>query len=61
MPPQANDVAEAPQAKPGKGFLGFFKPEAHASRRWIGRSTVRALGQTWSSNTRGAARRPVFE
>ena len=60
MPPQAIDDAAARQTKPSKGLLGFIKPQAGSSRRWIGQSTVRALGQTWSSNGR-SARRPVWE
>lgn len=61
MPPQASDNATAPQTKSSKGFLGFMRARESASRRWIGRSTVRALGQTWSSNTQRSARRPVWE
>ena len=62
MPPQTNVYADAPQAKQAKGLLGFIKSQAGSSRRWIGQSTVRALGETWSStNTRRAARRPVWE
>ena len=49
MPPQTNVHADAPQAKSSKGFLAFLTPE------------VRALGDTWTSNTRRAARRPVWE
>lgn len=61
MPPQANVVANAPQAKADKGLLLFMKARAGASRRWIEQSTVRALGDTWSSSARRATRRPVFE
>jgi hypothetical protein len=61
MPPQTNVHADAPQPKSSKGFLAFLKPEVLASRRWLGRATVRTLGDTWSSNTPRAARRPVFE
>ena len=61
MPPQTIDTAVASQTKSSKGFLGFMKPRDGATRRWIGQSTVRGLGQTWSSNTRGSARRPVWE
>ena len=61
MPPQTNVHADAPQAKSSKGFLAFLKPEVRASHRWFGRATVRALGDTWTSNTRRAARRPVWE
>jgi hypothetical protein len=66
MPPQTNVYADAPQANQAKGLLGFIKSQAGASRRWIGQSapwpTVRALGETRSStNTRRAARRPVWE
>jgi hypothetical protein len=63
MPPQANDIAAAPQAKASKGLLGFIKFRAGSSRRGIGQTssgaTVRALGQTWS--TQRSARRPVWE
>ena len=58
MPPQTIDTVAAPQTKSSKGFLGFMKV---SNRHWTGRSTVRALGQTWSSNTKRAARRPVWE
>ena len=65
MPPQTNVHADAPQTKISKGFLGFLKPRQGSSRHWAGQSstgsTVRSLGQTWSSNTRGSARRPVWE
>jgi len=61
MPPQANDIAEAAGANARKGLLGFIKSQAGSSRRWIGQSTVRTLGQTWSSNTQRSARRPVWE
>ncbi len=61
MPSQTNVYADAPQAKPAKGLLGLFKSQAGPNRRWIGQSTVRALGDTWSSNTRRSARRPVWE
>lgn len=61
MPPQTNVYDAAPQAKQAKGLLGLFKSQAGPNRRWIGQSTVRALGDTWSSSTRRAARRPVFE
>lgn len=61
MPSQTNVYADAPQAKPAKGLLGFLKSQAGSSRLWIGQSTVRALGQTWGSSTRRTARRPVWE
>ena len=61
MPPQTNVYADAPQTKLSKGFLGFLKFPEGSKRHWVGQSTVRSLGQTWSSNTRGAARRPVWE
>jgi hypothetical protein len=61
MPPQAIDTAAASQTKSSKGFLGFMKPRDGSKRHWAGQSTVRSLGQTWSSNTGGSARRPVWE
>jgi hypothetical protein len=65
MPPQTNVYDAAPQAKPAKGLLAFFKSQAGPNRRWMGQSlngpTVRALGDTRSSSTRRAARRPVWE
>lgn len=61
MPPQTNAIAEAPQTKSSKGFLGLLRTREGSSRRWIGQSTVRALGQTWSSNSQRSARRPVWE
>jgi hypothetical protein len=61
MPSQTNVYDAAPQAKPAKGLLGLLKAQARPSRQWIGQSTVRALGDTWSSSTRRSARRPVFE
>jgi hypothetical protein len=65
MPPQTNVYDAAPQAKQAKGLLGFFKSQAGPNRRWNGQSphgpTVRALGDTWSSSTRRAVRRPVWE
>lgn len=54
MPPQTNVYDAAPQAKPAKGLLGFFKSKAEPANGW---STVRTLGHT----TRRAARRPVWE
>lgn len=60
MPPQTNVYDTAPQAKQGKGLLGFLKSAAGPNRRWIGQSTVRAMGETWST-TRRSARRPVWE
>lgn len=64
MPPQTNvyDVASEAKSNPvsGKGLMGFLKSSAGSSRRWIGKSTVRALGDTWST-TRRSARRPVWE
>ena len=65
MPPQANDIAAAPQAKASKGLLGFIKSRVGSNRRWIGQSshrpTVRASGQTWSTGPQRSARRPVWE
>ena len=60
MPPQTNVYDAAPQAKQSKGLLGFLKSSADPNRRWTGQSTVRALGETWST-TRRSARRPVWE
>jgi len=60
MPPQTNVYGAAAQAKPGKGLMGLFKSQAGPNRRWFGQSTVRALGDTWST-TRRSARRPVWE
>jgi hypothetical protein len=56
MPPQTNVYDAAPEAKRGKGLLGFLKSPDGSSSRWIEQSTVRALG-----HTRRAARRPVWE
>ncbi len=65
MPPRAIDHAPAPRTALPKGFLGFLTRAPKASRRWGGHgrpwTTVRALGQTWSSNGGRSARRPVLE
>jgi hypothetical protein len=60
MPPQTNVYDVAPQAKQGKGLLGFLKSSPGSNRRGMGQSTVRAWGET-GSTTRRAARRPVWE
>lgn len=54
MPPQTNVYVNAPQAKPAKGLMSFFKSPAEPAKGW---STVRTLGHS----TRRAARRPVWE
>ncbi len=61
MPPQTNVHAAAPQTKSSKGLLGLFRRQAEPGHGWSARSTVRALGHTWSSNTQHSARRPVWE
>lgn len=61
MPPQATDIAEAAGANAHKGLLGFIKSRLGSNRRWIGQSTVRAMGQTWSAGPQRSARRPVWE
>jgi hypothetical protein len=62
MPSQTNVYDDAPQAKPAKGLMNFLKSKAGSDWGWIGHSTVRALGETWTStNTRRAVRRPVWE
>lgn len=61
MPPQTNVYDAAAQAKQGKGLMGLFKSQAGPNRRSFGQSTVRALGDSWSSSTRRSARRPVWE
>lgn len=64
MPPQTNVYVDAPKAGgdalADKGLIGFLKSHSASSRRWIARSTVRALGDG-GSNVRRAARRPVWE
>lgn len=61
MPTQTIDTAAPSQTKSSKGFLGFMKARTGSSRRSTEQSSIWALGDTWSSNTRRSARRPVWE
>ncbi len=66
MPPQTNVYVSAPPAKAAQDFdddlLAFVRSRIGSKRSWIGQSTVRAFGETWSPRSaRGVGRRPVLE
>lgn len=60
MPSRTSVYNAAAQVASAKGLLGFLKSSVGSSRRWIGQSTVRALGDTGSPSRR-SPRRPVVE